>query len=243
MRWVDLHSHILPGLDDGSPDLETSLQICEGLYALGFGTLVATPHVNPAIWDGSFEEATALARVLEEALLARLRPPGNGGEADVRVQVGGEHFLDASFMTRMDQGRLLTYPGGKGVLVEVSLMPKATYPGLRDVMFRIRIKGLRPVLAHPERYDASHRSLEWLEQLHEDGISMLGDLMSLEGRSGRKSRKALEKMIELDILDGMATDVHSVQDLREVENALDRLEKLVGRGDMDGYLTWGREML
>jgi protein-tyrosine phosphatase len=240
VSWVDLHSHVLPGLDDGPSDMETSLQICEGLHSLGFSMLVATPHVRAGVWDGTPEEVTALGRVLEDALLARLRPPGNGGEVDVRVCVGGEHYLDAGFIDRMERGRLLEYPRQRGVLVEVSLLPRATHPGLRDMLFRIRVNGLRPVLAHPERYDAAHRSLDWLATLHQDGVGMLGDLMSLVGRSGRKSRRTLEKMMDRGILDGLCTDAHAPEDVPLVEKALNRLEKLAGRGPVDDWFGWGR---
>jgi protein-tyrosine phosphatase len=243
LAWVDLHSHILPGLDDGARDLETSLQLCEGLYRLGWGTLVATPHVSPAMWDGSPGEVMALAQVVEEALLERLRPPGNGGEVEISIGVGGEHMLDANFLGRLERDQLLEYPRGRGVLVEVSLSPGATHPGLRDILFRIRIKGIKPVFAHPERYDAAHQSLAWVEQLRDDGVAMLGDLTSLVDRSGRKSRKVLEKLIDRDLIDGLATDIHHPDDLRHVEKALLRLEKLVGGEGMEDYLTWGRQFV
>jgi protein-tyrosine phosphatase len=235
-----MHCHLLPGLDDGAPDMDASLEMGAALYHLGFDTICATPHVHPGMWDGAPEEVVALVGVVEEELLDRLRPPGNGDEADVRVVPGGEHFLDAAFIGRMEEGRLIEYPRDRGVLVELSLMPGASHPGLRDVMFRIRVKGLRPVLAHPERYDSAQRSVDWVGMLRSDGVAMLGDLPSLVGKSGRKARRTLERMLDLGLVDGMATDAHSVDDVHVVEQALGRLEKNAGRQEMERLLTWGR---
>jgi len=240
MSWVDLHTHVLPGMDDGATDMETGLQMCQGLHELGFNVICATPHVSQTMWNGAREEVVAAARVLEDDLLDRLRPPGNGGEVDLAVVTGGEHYLDAAFLTRLEQDLLLEYPHDRGVLVEVSLMPRTPHPGLRDIMFRIRVKGLRPVFAHPERYDAAHRSLDWIEDLHDDGVGMLGDLLSLTGKSGRKSRRTLEKMLDRGLIDGMCSDAHSVGDVRALEGALARLEKIAGRDGLESLMTWGR---
>ncbi len=240
MGWVDMHSHVLPGLDDGAPDLETGLQMCAALHEVGFNVICATPHVSQTMWNGAPEEVVATARVLEDDLLERLRPPGNGGEVDVSIVTGGEHYLDAAFLQRLEEDRLLEYPRDRGVLVEVSLMPRVPHPGLRDIMFRIRVKGLMPVLAHPERYDASHRSLDWIEDLHNDGVGMLGDLLSLTGKSGRKSRRTLERMLDSGLIDGMCSDAHSIEDVHALERSLTRLEKLVGRDMLESLMTWGR---
>ncbi len=240
MTWVDLHCHVLPGVDDGAPDLDTSMELGAGLYRLGFDTIVGTPHVGQGAWDGAPEEIHALARLVEETLLEKLRPPGNGGEVGLRVLAGGEHFLDAAFLRRLEEGRVLEYPRNRGVLVELSLSPGATFPGLREVLFRVRVKGFQPVLAHPERYDMSHRSLDWLEQLRDDGVALLGDVMSLAGKSGRASRKALERLLERGIVDGMCTDVHAPEDLRVLEDSLRILEKAVGGPGVERLLGWGR---
>lgn len=240
MTWVDLHCHILPGVDDGAPDLETSMDLGAGLYRLGFDTIVGTPHVGQGSWDGAPEEIHALARLVEESLLDRLRPPGNGGEVSLRVLPGGEHFLDAPFLRRLEEGKALAYPRNRGILLELSLLPGATFPGLREVMFRVRVKGFQPILAHPERYDQSHRSIDWLEQLRGEGVAMLGDMLSLTGKSGRASRKALEKMMDRGLIDGMCTDVHSPEDIPALEESLGILEKAVGRSGVDSLLGWGR---
>lgn len=220
--------------------METSLQMGEALYGLGFEVVCGTPHVAPGMWDGSVEEVVALARILEDDLLDRLRPPGNGDEVELRIVPGGEHFLDASFLERLAGGRLLELPAERGVLVELSLLPRASHPGLRDIMFRIRVTGLRPILAHPERYDAAHRGVEWIEELRDDGVSMLCDLLSLTGKSGRRSRRTMERMLDRGLVDGVSSDAHSVEDVHALEKALARLEKVVGRVEMERLLTWGR---
>jgi len=242
MGWVDLHVHILPGIDDGSQDLETSLQMGEALYRLGFDTLCATPHVKQGVWDGQREEVEALTRVIEDELLGRLRPPGNGDEVNLRVITGGEHFLDASFFRRVEEKRLLEYPLERAVLVELSLMPGASHAGVREALFRVRVQGIRPVLAHPERYDASHRSIDWIEQLRDDGVSMLCDLLSLAGRSGRASRRAFERMVDRDLVDGVCSDAHGVGDVHALDVALPRLERMAGSAGLERYLTWGRAL-
>jgi protein-tyrosine phosphatase len=214
---VDLHAHFLPGVDDGPRELAESLAIVRGLQALGYGCLVATPHARPGLFD---PDGPALLAALTE-----LR--GALGPLEPRVFLAGEHYLDDVIWTRIAEHRGRPYPNGRAILVEIPTSGPAP-ARLADQLFRLRVGGLRPVMAHPERISAFQEDPALVEALHAAGIPMAADLTSLVGGGGRHARRTLEKFLEHSLIDVACTDIHSADELPDVEKALARLRKLCG---------------
>ena len=223
--FVDLHSHLLPGVDDGAQTVEEALALARGLKALGFTCLVATPHARPGLFDPSGEALVAALRELRAAL-------GAGGP---RVLLAGEHFLDDEVWTRIAEGRARPYPNGKSILVEISTAgpPPAR---LSEQLFRLRVTGLRPILAHPERCAAFQSDPDLLDELKRAGVGIALDLTSLVGGGGRGARRTAERLLEHDLVDVACTDLHTARELGEVGKALERLRKLVGDAGLDQLL-------
>jgi protein-tyrosine phosphatase len=223
--FVDLHSHLLPGVDDGAQTVAEAVALAGGLKALGFTCLVATPHARPGLFDPSGEALVAALRELRTAL----------GAAGPRVLLAGEHFLDDEVWTRIAEGRARPYPNGRAILVEISTAgpPPAR---LSDQLFRLRVGGLRPILAHPERCAAFQSDPELLEQLRRAGVAVALDLTSLVGGGGRGSRRAAERLLEHDMVDVACTDLHTPRELDDVGKAIERLRKLAGDAGLDQLL-------
>src|SRR5688500_17386326 len=140
MRFVDLHSHVLHGLDDGSPDLATSLSMIEGLAAIGFSEVCATPHQKA----GQFlPELDAIARTFEAVAAA---------SGKVRMHLAAENMWDDVFFERSQRNAIPSYDGGDVFLFE--LRPSELPLGLVEHIFRLKMAGKTPVMAHPERYQA-----------------------------------------------------------------------------------------
>jgi protein-tyrosine phosphatase len=223
--FVDLHSHVLPGVDDGAETVAEAVTLARGLRDLGFTCLVATPHMRPGLYDPDPLAVVDALRELRTAL-------GAGGP---RVLLAGEHFLDDEVWMRIGEGRGRPYPNGRSILVEISTVG----PGparLSEQLFRLRVGGLRPVLAHPERCAAFQDDTERIEELRRAGVATALDLTSLVGQGGRGSRKTAERLLELDLFDVASTDLHAVRELEEVARSIERLRKLIGDDGLDRLL-------
>jgi protein-tyrosine phosphatase len=223
--FVDLHSHVLPGVDDGAESVAEAVALARGLRTLGFTCLVATPHMRPGLFDPDPQALVAALRELREAL----------GASGPRVLLAGEHFLDDEVWTRIGEGRGRPYPNGRSILVEISTVG----PGparLSEQLFRLRVGGLRPVLAHPERCAAFQDDLERIEELRRAGVATALDLTSLVGQGGRGSRKTAERLLERELYDVACSDLHAERELEELARAVERLRKLMGDDGLDRLL-------
>jgi protein-tyrosine phosphatase len=140
--------------------------------------------------------------------------------------LAAEHFLDDTFMQKLGRDETLPYPGGHAALIE---FPTDRFPlGLDDCLFRMRVRGVRPVIAHPERYAPLWTRTEPLEHLLERGALALLDSMSLIGKYGRKSKTAAERMLEAGMYYAACSDSHKPEDVDSVAHAIDRLIELAG---------------
>lgn len=217
-EYVDLHCHYLPGIDDGVKTLADGVALCRGLRELGYARVVATPHIRTALFPNhkpGLERAMGLFEAETEELAEM---PALG--------LGAEHFFDDEFWRLFRNGETVPYPGGHAALVE---LPRRTLPvGLDRCLFEMRVQGLRPVLAHPERYHPFFSSSERLEPLRRAGVLPLLDLMSLVGRYGRRPRKAAERLLEEGVYYAACSDCHKPSDVDLVQKAIARLERLVG---------------
>jgi len=226
--FIDLHSHILPGVDDGAESVAEAVAMARGLRDLGYTCLVATPHVRPGLYDPEPQALLAALRDLRTAI----------GAAGPRVLLAGEHFLDDEVWMRIAEGRARPFPNGRSILVEISTVGPAP-PRLAERLFRLRVGGLQPVLAHPERCAAFQDNPELVRELRGAGAAAALDLTSLVGQGGRGSRKAAERFLELDLFDAACSDLHTERELAEVARSIERLRRLVGDDGLDRLLHRG----
>jgi protein-tyrosine phosphatase len=152
---IDLHCHVLPGVDDGPADVETAVSLVQALVALGYREIYPTPHQKSGSFAPSAEEREAAWRLLHQALQ-------EAGCPAILHQPGGENMWDSLFLERQG-GQYPTYPGSKAFLIEFPLdtMP----PAVPEKLFRYRLAGRLPVVAHVERYGSLTQDLRLLETL------------------------------------------------------------------------------
>lgn len=216
--YVDLHCHYVPAVDDGVRTTEEGIALCRGLAALGYTTLVATPHIRTAMFDNAPEGLASAHAAFVEATRALHDFPALG--------LAAEHFCDDVFWARLDAGDVLRYPGGHALLLE---LPPERFPlDLPERCFRMQLRGVRPVLAHPERYPPLFRSTDAIARLVEMGVLPQLDLMSLAERYGRAPRKAAERMLREGVYRLAATDSHRPEHVEIVTEAISRLRALAG---------------
>jgi len=216
--FIDLHCHVVPAVDDGVKTVEESVELCRGLRELGFTKVVTTPHIRTVMFPNT---ADGLRAAFERLMHELHELPGLP-----ELGLGAEHYVDDVVLGWLAQGDGLEYPGGHCALVE---LPPRRFPlGLAQRFFQLRVRGLRPVLAHPERYAPLFKSTDALDPLLDAGALPLLDLMSLVGRYGRRPRRAAERMLEQGVYYGAASDAHRPKDLSKVAEGIERLEQLVG---------------
>ena len=194
---TDIHCHVLPGIDDGSPDTETSVRLIGHMEEMGINRIIASPHVT----FGTFEntpETTAEA-------LARLKPALAEAGVNVDVSNSAEYRIDDLLMKHIEQGILMPYPGNH-LLVENSFIQEPW--NLDQFLFDLQIKGYTPILAHPERYPYYYGRKERYKQLHDAGINFQINVLSLAGNYGKDEKRIAEWLIEKEYVDFIGTDLH-----------------------------------
>ncbi|MDD9940650.1 MAG: protein tyrosine phosphatase [Myxococcales bacterium] len=216
--YVDMHLHYLPGVDDGVREASQGIALCQGLRRLGFTKTVATPHIRTAM----FENRRSTLRPAFEAFETAARDAEDMPELDLAA----EHFCDDVFWRLFQEGETVAYPGGHAALIE---FPEAIIPlGVEQRFFEMRVQGVAPVLAHPERYRPIFAKSDALQPLLDAGLMLQLDLMSLVGRYGRRPRRAAERLLAEDAYFLACSDSHRPDDVPVVATALDRLFDLAG---------------
>jgi protein-tyrosine phosphatase len=217
MGFVDLHSYVLHGLDDGSPDLATSLGMIEGLAAIGFSEVCATPHQK----SGQFlPELAAIDRAY-----ATVSAAVQSSAVPVTLHLAAENMWDDVFFERSQRGAIPSYDGGDAFLFE--LRPGEIPVGMTETLFRLRMAGKLPVMAHPERYQALWDDTALVDRLRRE-VAFVVDLGAVAGYHGRKEAKAARRFVEEGIAHAVASDAHNREDVARAAEAIAWIRKRCG---------------
>ncbi len=230
MAFIDLHCHPLPAVDDGVRTPEDGVALLVALATAGFGTVVATPHVRSGLWDNRRESREAARAVLQTAMDAALAR----GEVLPTLLLAGEHMFDDVFHDLLAKGEALTYPGGGAALVE---FPYDHIPLRSELqLWRMGRAGVRPILAHPERYVPVQHSTDKYEEILGAGAWGILDVMSLVGAYGRRAEATAETLLRAGMYFAACTDAHKPADVPVVIEAIDVLRKRVGEDGVQRLL-------
>ena len=206
---TDMHSHLLPGIDDGAPDLATSVEMINGLTHLGFKKLITTPHIMQDMYPNKRDDI--LTRY--EALKQHLETEG----IEVELGVAAEYFIDDNLKKLLaDKEPLLTF-GNNLVLVEFSM---ASEPySFREILFEMQMQNYQPVIAHPERYIYQERNKEFFEELKLAGYLFQLNILSLAGVYGKTVHELARYFIKHEYYDIAGTDLHNVHHFTHLQSS------------------------
>jgi protein-tyrosine phosphatase len=225
MGFVDLHSHVLPGLDDGVASLPESLDVLDVLAGAGFEIVCATPHQKVGSWVPTAQAMHDAWSTVNAAL--------DGKRPALELRLGAENFWDELFLERSLDGQQPAYTGGRAFLVEVP--PSATPPRLEDQLFRMRTRGLLPVLAHPERYHSLCRQPDRLTAIART-CALVVDLGALDGAHGPVAGEAAQRLVREGRAHACASDAHDVDDARAAAAGIAWIERKLGHAALTRLL-------
>ncbi|MCL9809105.1 tyrosine-protein phosphatase [Flavobacterium luminosum] len=194
---IDIHSHLLPGIDDGAKTIEDTEYLIGALQKIGFTKFITTPHTFSGFWDNTKEGIEAKAQETQQHLATK--------QFDMPLQAASEYLLDDHFATLFKKGELLTLKDNL-VLVEMSYLNAPIH--LYDLLFDLQVAGYQPVLAHPERYAFYHKNFDEYRKLKNAGCYLQLNLLATVGYYGSDVAEAAKKLLEQGLYDFVGSDVH-----------------------------------
>jgi protein-tyrosine phosphatase len=204
---VDMHSHVLPGIDDGAKNPEESIALIRKMMALGIKKIIATPHIMADYYKNNATTINNALTILKAELVKE--------NIDIEIEAAAEHYFDELFEERMKKRELMTM-GDNYVLFEFSFISQP--PNVIPVVQKLKDMGYKPILAHPERYP--YLDIEQLTTLHGWGISFQINTISLTGYYGKETKKAAENLIDQQLVDFISSDMHHLRHADALKHAL-----------------------
>ena len=194
---TDIHSHFIPGIDDGSPDMETTIALIEKMQALGFKKIITSPHVMSDFYQNSSELIlNGLDNVRQELKVKNI---------NIELDAIAEYYIDYEFEQKIGKERFLTF-GDNYLLVELSFIEEPR--NLFDIIFKLQLEGYKVVLAHPERYN--YYTMKDYEELISRGVVLQINLLSLIGYYSKQIKIKTESLINSGMIRFVGTDCHNM---------------------------------
>lgn len=207
--YVDIHSHLLPGIDDGAKDDGDSLSLINSLKGYGFSQFITTPHILPGVWNNTKQGI----QETEQATHTYLQGQGINNP----FKAAAEYMMDDTFIKLFKTESLLTLKDNY-VLVEMSYLNPPLQ--LYDILFELQIVGYKPILAHPERYLFYHLKFDEYKKLKKAGCLFQLNLLSVTGYYGAGVTKTAEKLLDSNMIDFTGSDVHHERHIEAFKNKI-----------------------
>ncbi len=224
---TDIHSHLIPGIDDGVKSMEESLEMIRQFSELGFKRLITTPHVMSDYYKNTSEIILGGVEQVREAVKT----------AGIKMQIdaAAEYYVDEYFLTKMKNERLLALDD-KYLLFELSYINPPD--NIRGIIFDINVNNYIPLLAHPERYNFWYEKYDEYHKLKESGALFQLNINSLTGYYGKASKRTAEYLIDNNLIDFIGSDLHGQRHMNSLKNVVNEkyFWKLMSNGVKNNLL-------
>lgn len=220
---VDVHSHFIPGIDDGASSMEISLELLSAMASFGYQKVITTPHVMSDYYRNTSDIIRNGCEQVREA--------AHHAGIDIRIECAAEYYLEADFMEKIRKKELLTFGDGY-VLFELPFLNEP--PNTKEAIFEMLMAGYKPVLAHPERYVYWHHAFEKYEEMCDKGVLLQLNINSLTGHYSPQVKKISERLIDLGVISFVGSDCHHVGHINLMKRAaqLPMLHRLINSGSL-----------
>ena len=222
---MDIHNHVLPGIDDGAKTVEDSLALIKGFAEFGVTDFICTPHIMENYYPNTPETINKALSLLQNALKMN-------DLSHVHVEAAAEHMIDAGFEGRLEEHKIMPL-GENYILIEMSYLQPSL--NLFDMVEKISENKLYPILAHPERYNFLHGKIKSFEEFKKKGMLLQLNILSVSGYYGKEVQSTALSLLDNNLLDFIATDIHNTRQLKALkeikikDTTLDKLLPIVER--------------
>ena len=203
--FVDIHSHILPGIDDGAKNVEESVMLISKMKKIGFGKIIATPHTYANLYENTNDSIKSSFQ-----LLSKLK-------VDLKIDYASEYLIDSSLTKRISEKTILTLKENH-ILLEMSYL--APPNNLHEIIHFALINNYTPIIAHPERYIFYHKNFKEYEMLKRIGCKFQLNLLSVTGHYGKSVLKISKKLIRKNLIDFVGSDIHNKKHIDAFNNKI-----------------------
>ncbi|MBV2196221.1 MAG: histidinol phosphatase [Flavobacterium sp.] len=219
--FVDIHSHMLPGIDDGAKEINDTKNLFEAVKQIGFKKIITTPHTMTSVWENTTESITDAYNLVKSSFPNYV--------VDLNLGYASEYFLDENLIKLANQNKLLTLKSNF-VLIELSFISPPIQ--LYDYLFDLQLKGYKLVLAHPERYLYLHNKKEEFKRLKKAGCQFQLNLLATVGYYGREVQEITDYLLKNEMYDFVGSDIHNMKHVAAFGNKIgckqkNNLEKVI----------------
>ena len=207
--FIDIHSHLLPGIDDGAKSIEDTSEMLLQLKSIGFEKCITTPHSLPGVWENTKEG------ILTTFIQTKSELPKSTSE--MLHITASEYMMNETFHERIQTDELLTIKDNL-VLVEMSYLNPPL--ALLDIIFELKLKGYQPILAHPERYFFYHQNQKMYKTLKELDVLFQLNLLSTVGYYGSSVAIIADMLLKDNFIDFVGSDVHHMRHVNSFQNKI-----------------------
>lgn len=223
----DIHCHILPDIDDGAVDIKESIEMAKIAVDHGITVIIATPHYIEGVWNKNYKYNQRVVSRLNEKLM--------NNNLDIEILLGNEVFITPDIIELLDRGEITTLNKSRYLLIELPMLEIPLY--VEEIFFELELKGIVPIIAHPERNIKIVENPNILYDFILKGSMAQLDLPSIIGHHGSKVKNTAEVLLKHDMIHFIGTDAHSSRRRTpKTKEALEILNSTIGKEKLEKIL-------
>lgn len=220
---IDIHTHIIPQIDDGSKSIEESINMMKQAENAGFTDIISTSHY--------IEEGYNVEEDKRKQYMNKLNKLAKIENIDVKLYLGSEIYVTPNMMKMIKEHKASTLAGSKYVLFELPMNNNILY--LDEIIFELKSENLIPVIAHPERYKIVQENPNIISEWIERGALIQSNFASIIGYYGKNAKNTMKKMIKANMIHFLGSDAHNSDKYLQIPQCMIKLEKIIGKQKLD----------
>ena len=227
---IDLHSHILPELDDGAKDIEETIAMAKIAASQGFTKIIATPHHRKPEYIIKKEDILEKIKLVNEHLQKE--------NIDLEIYPGLEVYIERDIPLKLKNKELLSLNNSSYILIELPMKQSVDY--IEDVLHEVKVQGYKPIIAHPERYLKVIEDPNYVKSLIKKGCYMQVNALSFTGYFGEECKRTVETLLKHKMIHLISTDAHSsTRRVPKIKNAIEQMKRLCDETYVDEIINNG----